>query len=146
MGDGRMTAVLPLQGGRRNSRGSRRTGWRPGSWSNGSRWSCSREEEALGGRYTRVVRQVCLKSEGHPTRPRTGIVSSRRRHGGRLLAEGTIAATGGRTMTLLRRQFLQTVGGGAVASVAMADDMPAKTPIKVGQIGVGHGHATKLSV
>lgn len=40
-----------------------------------------------------------------------------------------------------RREVLQQLAGGLVA--AALDD---RTPIKVGQIGVGHGHATKLEV
>lgn len=57
-----------------------------------------------------------------------------------------------------RRDFLSTVGRGALAgsfagallpterSLVQAEDKPAKKRIKVGQIGVGHAHASKLSV
>jgi predicted dehydrogenase len=44
-----------------------------------------------------------------------------------------------------RRTFLKAVGGAAVAhGFAVAN--PSKPRIKVGQIGVGHAHATKLAV
>src|SRR4026207_1526939 len=47
--------------------------------------------------------------------------------------------------TTHRRTFLKAVGGAAVAhGFAVAN--PAKPRIKVGQIGVGHAHATKLAV
>jgi len=53
-----------------------------------------------------------------------------------------------------RRHFLQQIGGGVLAGavapslarVAAGDDKPAPKRIKVGQIGVGHAHAPKLSV
>lgn len=57
-----------------------------------------------------------------------------------------------------RRGFLQAVGGGAIAgtisesllpgtiSSAQADEKAATPRIKIGQIGVGHAHASKLSV
>ncbi|HEY7155886.1 MAG TPA: Gfo/Idh/MocA family oxidoreductase [Gemmataceae bacterium] len=50
-----------------------------------------------------------------------------------------------------RRGFLQQVGGmvfaGVVApSVTRADEKPAPKRIKIGQIGVGHAHASKLKV
>jgi predicted dehydrogenase len=52
-------------------------------------------------------------------------------------------------MSLQRREFLHGLGGAALAATlptpAHADD-PAKKPIKIGQIGVGHAHAGKLSV
>lgn len=49
-----------------------------------------------------------------------------------------------------RRDFLQQVGGIALAGVVargatIADQQPAPNRIKVGQIGVGHAHASKLS-
>lgn len=45
-------------------------------------------------------------------------------------------------MPLQRREFLAS----ALASVpALAGAQPAKKPIKIGQIGVGHSHATKLA-
>jgi predicted dehydrogenase len=51
--------------------------------------------------------------------------------------------------TLQRREVLQCFGG-ALASAALAARSSAadkaKTPIKIGQIGVGHAHANKLSV
>ncbi len=43
-----------------------------------------------------------------------------------------------------RRESLATFGGALATSVASA--RPAKERIKVGQIGVGHAHATKLGV
>ena len=47
-----------------------------------------------------------------------------------------------------RRDFLKQFGGAALAvplASAMADDKkPTTNPIKIGQIGVGHAHATKL--
>src|SRR5262245_3018121 len=52
-------------------------------------------------------------------------------------------------MTLPRREFLSGLGGAVLASAlpqARAADEPAKKPIKVGQIGVGHSHAGKLGV
>ncbi|WP_020475632.1 Gfo/Idh/MocA family protein [Zavarzinella formosa] len=49
-----------------------------------------------------------------------------------------------------RREFLKTVAGGAAAIApsiaAMAEEKPTKERIKIGQIGVGHAHAAKLSV
>lgn len=57
-----------------------------------------------------------------------------------------------------RRRFLGTMAGGALvggvsdsllrstAAAAPADEKPAKKRIKIGQIGVGHAHAGKLSV
>jgi predicted dehydrogenase len=52
-----------------------------------------------------------------------------------------------------RRDFLQRVGGGALAGGIVpgltrvaADEPPPPKRIKVGQIGVGHAHAGKLSV
>jgi predicted dehydrogenase len=48
---------------------------------------------------------------------------------------------------LTRRAALAQLGSAAVAGAASARDArPAKPRIKVGQIGVGHAHATKLSV
>jgi len=48
-------------------------------------------------------------------------------------------------ITSHRRTFLKAVGGAAAAhGFAVAN--PAKPPIKIGQIGVGHAHATKLAV
>jgi predicted dehydrogenase len=50
-------------------------------------------------------------------------------------------------MTLPRREFLATVGTAALAAASRADDpKSAKPRIKIGQIGVGHSHATKLAV
>ena len=56
-----------------------------------------------------------------------------------------------------RREFLKHVGGRAligailpavpaVDAVARADEKPARKRIAIGQIGVGHAHANKLSV
>lgn len=48
-----------------------------------------------------------------------------------------------------RRDFLQQCGGACVvglASALAAAEKPAKPRIKIGQIGVGHAHASKLSV
>jgi predicted dehydrogenase len=50
-----------------------------------------------------------------------------------------------------RRNFLARVGAGAFAGrimpgMATADEKSARTRIKIGQIGVGHAHASKLSV
>jgi len=47
-----------------------------------------------------------------------------------------------------RRTFGRAVGGGALALAAGAagGDEPRRERIKVGQVGVGHGHATKLAV
>lgn len=57
-----------------------------------------------------------------------------------------------------RREFLRTVGGGAIAGAFAAGallpelqplrgaDQPARPRIKVGQIGTGHAHANKLAV
>src|SRR5262249_28075105 len=61
--------------------------------------------------------------------------------------------TGG-AMTLQRRDFLRVVGAAALGGAATAswhesadaDGPPAPKPIKIGQIGVGHAHAGKLSV
>jgi predicted dehydrogenase len=47
--------------------------------------------------------------------------------------------------TAHRRTFLKAVGGAAMAG-GFAVANPAKPRIKVGQIGVGHAHATKLAV
>jgi predicted dehydrogenase len=52
-------------------------------------------------------------------------------------------------MSLQRREFLNGLGGAVLAAAVPArghaDENP-KRPIKVGQIGVGHAHAGKLSV
>src|SRR3954469_16352094 len=51
-----------------------------------------------------------------------------------------------------RRAFLTTLGAGALAGAVAAktaltaDKLPPKKPIKIGQIGVGHAHASKLAV
>jgi predicted dehydrogenase len=50
-----------------------------------------------------------------------------------------------------RRNFLEQVGagvcaGGILPGEVVADEKPARKRIKIGQIGVGHGHASKLSV
>lgn len=52
-----------------------------------------------------------------------------------------------------RRDFLTYVGGGAMAhglspflARTAASDVPSKRRIRVGQIGVGHAHASKLAV
>src|SRR3954449_3355661 len=49
-----------------------------------------------------------------------------------------------------RRDFLGRVGAGLATTVtpalAVADARPKANPIKMGQIGVGHAHAGKLSV
>jgi predicted dehydrogenase len=49
-----------------------------------------------------------------------------------------------------RREFLKAVGAGALAgglaATSPAQDAPPRARIKVGQIGVGHAHASKLSV
>ena len=51
-----------------------------------------------------------------------------------------------------RRSFSHTLAGGAVACLAAststwaARSATSKKPIKIGQIGVGHAHSTKLSV
>ena len=49
-----------------------------------------------------------------------------------------------------RRDFLKVVSAGAIVpgllSVEIADAQPARNRIKIGQIGVGHAHASKLSV
>jgi predicted dehydrogenase len=47
--------------------------------------------------------------------------------------------------TTHRRTFLKAVGGAAVAG-GLAVAKPEKPRIKIGQIGVGHAHATKLAV
>ena len=57
-------------------------------------------------------------------------------------------------MTLQRREFLNKVGGATLAGVllpsagrvAAAEEKPVPKRIKIGQIGVGHAHAGKLSV
>jgi predicted dehydrogenase len=51
-------------------------------------------------------------------------------------------------MTLPRRDFLTGVGTAAlaVASARGEEPKPAKARIKIGQIGVGHAHASKLAV
>jgi predicted dehydrogenase len=50
---------------------------------------------------------------------------------------------------LHRRDFTRTFGGAALslaaAGLAPAGEGPRKDRIKVGQVGVGHGHATKLA-
>ncbi len=50
----------------------------------------------------------------------------------------------------LRREFLQTVAGTALASMlvhrAVGADDSKPVPIKIGQIGTGHAHASKLGV
>ena len=52
--------------------------------------------------------------------------------------------------TASRRHFLKHLGGTAVAlplaTTMAAEDKPNGNPIKIGQIGVGHAHASKLSV
>jgi predicted dehydrogenase len=50
-----------------------------------------------------------------------------------------------------RRDYLRQVGSGglggvAVTTVAAADDKPVAKRIRIGQIGVGHAHASKLAV
>ena len=49
-----------------------------------------------------------------------------------------------------RREFLKQIGSaalaGAILPVIGADDKPARKRIAIGQIGVGHAHASKLSV
>src|SRR5262245_49710904 len=46
-----------------------------------------------------------------------------------------------------RRTFLKTAAAAAMTWPALARaDGPAKPRIKIGQIGTGHGHATKLAV
>jgi len=49
-----------------------------------------------------------------------------------------------------RREFLKQLGGAAlvlpVSSAFSADEKPKAAPIKLGQIGVGHAHASKLGV
>ncbi len=49
-----------------------------------------------------------------------------------------------------RRDFLKVVGAGAIVpgllGVESANAQPARNRIKIGQIGVGHAHASKLSV
>jgi predicted dehydrogenase len=50
-------------------------------------------------------------------------------------------------VTLPRREFLTCLGAAALATAAGADEpKPAKPRIKIGQIGVGHAHASKLAV
>jgi len=52
--------------------------------------------------------------------------------------------------TIDRRDFARTCGGAAIAlaagGLARGDDRPRRERIKVGQVGVGHAHATKLAV
>jgi predicted dehydrogenase len=47
-----------------------------------------------------------------------------------------------------RRDFLKVIGATGVASglTGLANAQPARNRIKIGQIGVGHAHASKLSV
>jgi predicted dehydrogenase len=45
-----------------------------------------------------------------------------------------------------RRTFLKAVGASAIAPALAIAAQPVRNRIKIGQIGVGHGHATKLSV
>ena len=49
-----------------------------------------------------------------------------------------------------RREFLKIVGAGTVGAASLgiggAGAQPARPRIKIGQIGVGHGHANKLAV
>jgi predicted dehydrogenase len=45
-----------------------------------------------------------------------------------------------------RRTFLRAVSAGAIAPGLAVAAQPARNRIKIGQIGVGHAHATKLSV
>lgn len=49
-----------------------------------------------------------------------------------------------------RRSWLQTLSTGTLATLALSESARAtqreKPPIRVAQIGVGHGHATKISV
>ncbi|MGH7173787.1 MAG: hypothetical protein ACRELG_26190 [Gemmataceae bacterium] len=52
---------------------------------------------------------------------------------------------------MARRNFIEQVGAGVCAGwimpgLAVADEKPARKRIKIGQIGVGHAHASKLSV
>ena len=49
-------------------------------------------------------------------------------------------------MTIPRREFLQAISTVTAGATLFADEKPATKRIKVGQIGVGHGHATKLAV
>src|SRR4051812_1575874 len=46
-----------------------------------------------------------------------------------------------------RRRFVQTFGTAALAlATARGDEKPRGERIKIGQIGVGHAHASKLAV
>ncbi len=56
-------------------------------------------------------------------------------------------------MALQRRKFLKRAGGAALAATVLtewssgsAGEKPSPKRIKIGQIGVGHGHASKLAV
>ncbi|MBN9121652.1 MAG: Gfo/Idh/MocA family oxidoreductase [Planctomycetes bacterium] len=49
-------------------------------------------------------------------------------------------------MPLQRREFFTTAAALATLPALGAKEQPPKKPIKIGQIGVGHAHATKLSV
>jgi len=49
-------------------------------------------------------------------------------------------------MLLQRREFLSTAALTATLPTFSPAEDPAKKPIKIGQIGVGHAHANKLSV
>ncbi len=49
-------------------------------------------------------------------------------------------------MPFTRRHWLQSAAAGIVAAPVMGGADTRKAPIKIGQIGVGHAHATKLSV
>lgn len=48
-------------------------------------------------------------------------------------------------MPFTRRHWLQSAAAGIVAAPVMGGSDTRKPPIKIGQIGVGHAHATKLS-
>lgn len=48
--------------------------------------------------------------------------------------------------TLRRRDFVKAAGATALAATSAVANSAAKPRIKIGQIGVGHAHATKLSV
>jgi len=48
--------------------------------------------------------------------------------------------------TINRRDFAKTFGGAALALATARGDEPRPERIKVGQIGVAHGHAAKLAV
>src|SRR5262245_20927736 len=45
-----------------------------------------------------------------------------------------------------RRDLLKMAAAAAVSAGALRADGPTKSRIKIGQIGVGHGHANKLAV